>query len=126
MNPQTRACVRAFQRSEGLDETGEPAIDFGIGSSMGGIVTAACESLNPGLFRHIAMLDPPLHPGPGLRERLGLGLTAPNVDLIAMTKKRKVDWPTRKHSWRRLSPSCPPTLRSSERASCDGSERWHW
>ncbi|NIP15848.1 MAG: alpha/beta fold hydrolase [Pseudomonadales bacterium] len=86
-----------------LDETGEPAIDFGIGSSMGGIVTAASEARNPGLFRRIAMLDPPLHPGPELRERLGLGIATPNADLIAMTKKRKAIWPSRsvaRQAWR--------------------------
>jgi pimeloyl-ACP methyl ester carboxylesterase len=86
-----------------LEETGEPAVDYGIGSSMGGIITAASESRNPGLFRRIAMLDPPLHPGPELRARLGLGIAAPNVDLVEMTRKRKTIWPSRaiaRQAWR--------------------------
>ncbi len=78
-----------------LEETGQPSVEFGIGSSMGGIVTAASEARNPGLFQRIAMLDPPLHPLPELRARLGLGVAAPNADLVAMTRKRKTIWPSR-------------------------------
>ncbi len=90
-------------------------IDYGIGSSLGGIITAAAEAAQPGLFKRIAMLDPPIHPTPELLHHFGLPTTgdsgAFSVDLsgdrrrqlVAMTRRRKRVWPSRsaaRDGWR--------------------------
>ena len=79
-----------------LQETGRTSIDYGIGNSFGGIVTAAAESRHPGLFRRIAMLDPPIHPGPELLEQLGIAVSprAPNT-IAEQARKRSAVFPSR-------------------------------
>ncbi len=89
-----------------LAETGLGAISLGVGSSFGGIVTAAAEASQPGLFERIAMLDPPIHPTPEILEALGL----PDVEvanqregLVEQTLKRRSLWPDRQtahQAWR--------------------------
>jgi pimeloyl-ACP methyl ester carboxylesterase len=93
--------------SQLLAEHGESQVDYGIGSSMGGIVTAVAEARHPGLFRRIAMLDPPIHPTPGLIEALGLDLDPGPVSrkssLVEQTRGRRATWPSRDASraaWR--------------------------
>ncbi len=86
-----------------LEETGETAIEFGIGSSLGGIVTAAAESLHPGLFRRIAMLDPPIHPSEALRHELKLARPTEPPDIADQARKRNAIWPSRdtaRQAWR--------------------------
>lgn len=90
-----------------LEEHGESQVDYGIGSSMGGIVTAVAESRRPGLFRRIAMLDPPIHPTPRLVEALRLGLDPAPVgrksSLVEQTRRRRAVWPSReaaRAAWR--------------------------
>lgn len=81
-------------------------IEFGIGSSMGGIVTAAAQARQPGLFKRLALLDPPIHPTAALVARLQLNLEP--VDpmkgaLVEQTLKRRTSWPTLdgpRKSWR--------------------------
>ena len=81
-------------------------IDYGIGSSFGGIITAAAEARQPGLFRRIAMLDPPIHPTAELVERFKLNVAAENPmkdTLVAQTLKRRRNWPSidePRSSWR--------------------------
>jgi pimeloyl-ACP methyl ester carboxylesterase len=88
-----------------LEETGESAIALGVGSSLGGIVTAGAEALNPGLFGRIAMLDPPIHPNDALVKALKLELPAqpqrPNI--AEQARKRSAIWPSRdtaRQAWR--------------------------
>ncbi len=80
-------------------EFDQPRVDYGVGSSFGGIVTAACEAEHPGTFGRVAMLDPPLHPTPESLARVGLGLQpAPPTQreqLVAQTLKRRAVWPSR-------------------------------
>ena len=90
-----------------LEETGEPQVAYGIGNSMGGIVTAVAESRHPGLFERIAMLDPPIHPTPALVTALGLALeTEPGngkESLVDLTRRRRAVWPSRgaaREAWR--------------------------
>ena len=71
-------------------------IDYGIGSSFGGIITAAAEATQPGLFRQIAMLDPPIYPTEALIQQHGLELLEGNPmksTLVAQTLKRRQSWP---------------------------------
>jgi pimeloyl-ACP methyl ester carboxylesterase len=80
-----------------LAETGHARIAYGIGSSFGGVVTAAAEARRPGLFERIAMLDPPIHPDDALRARLdpGGGIVDPRPQIAAQARKRKSVWPSR-------------------------------
>jgi pimeloyl-ACP methyl ester carboxylesterase len=81
-------------------------IDFGIGSSFGGIITAAAEAKQPGLFKRIALLDPPIHPTPSLVKRFHLDIEPVNPvqgGLVAQTLKRRTSWPSLdepRTSWR--------------------------
>ena len=81
-------------------------IDYGIGSSFGGIITAAAEARQPGLFRRIAILDPPIHPTSELVARFKLNIAAENPmksTLVAQTLKRRRNWPSidePRSSWR--------------------------
>ena len=81
-------------------------IDYGIGSSFGGIITAAAEARQPGLFRRIVMLDPPIHPTAELVQQFKLNIPAENPmkeALVAQTLKRRRSWPTieePRSSWR--------------------------
>ena len=73
----------------------QDCIEFGIGSSFGGIITAAAEARVPGLFRHIALLDPPIHPTKELVQRFNLDIDLFNPrkgNLIKQTLKRRVNW----------------------------------
>jgi pimeloyl-ACP methyl ester carboxylesterase len=87
-----------------LEASGQSSIAYGIGNSFGGIVTAAAEAHSPGLFQRIAMLDPPIHPSPELREQLGLepALRSPE-DIAAQARKRSAIFPSRefvRDAWR--------------------------
>lgn len=81
-------------------------IDFGIGSSFGGIITAAAEARQPGLFERIALLDPPIHPTVPLVARFKLDIEAVNPvkgTLVSQTLKRRTNWPSMdepRTSWR--------------------------
>jgi len=75
----------------------QDSIAYGIGSSFGGIITAAAEARTPGLFRRVALLDPPIHPVTHLIERFGLDIEAVDPrqgQLIQQTLKRRVNWPS--------------------------------
>jgi pimeloyl-ACP methyl ester carboxylesterase len=80
-----------------LAETGRAQIDYGIGSSFGGIVSAVAEARSPGLFARIAMLDPPIHPDDALRARLDPsgGIVDPRPLIAAQARKRTAIWPSR-------------------------------
>lgn len=86
-----------------LRETGEPAITLGVGSSLGGIVTAAAEERHPGLFRRIAMLDPPIHPSPAVLRELQLELPTQGSNIAEQARQRSAVWPSRetaRNAWR--------------------------
>jgi len=90
-----------------LQELGHAQVGYGIGSSLGGIVTAVAEAEHPGLFERIAMLDPPIHPTPALVASLGLDLEiAPGErknPLVELTRRRRAVWPSRnaaRDAWR--------------------------
>jgi len=78
-------------------ETGHARIAYGIGSSFGGIVTAAAEAQSPGSFERIAMLDPPIHPDDKLRARLDPsgGIVDPRPMIAAQARRRTSVWPSR-------------------------------
>jgi pimeloyl-ACP methyl ester carboxylesterase len=78
-------------------ETGYARIAYGIGSSFGGIVTAAAEAKSPGSFERIAMLDPPIHPDDELRARLDPsgGIVDPRPQIAAQARRRTAVWPSR-------------------------------
>ncbi len=90
-----------------LEEAGEVRVGYGIGSSMGGIVTAAAEARHPGLFERIAMLDPPIHPTPALISALGLQVEMEPGNQkearVEQTRRRRAAWPSRdaaRAAWR--------------------------
>ncbi len=89
-----------------LDKTGFEKIEFGIGSSFGGIITAAAEAKRPGMFERIALLDPPIHPTVPLVERFKLNIDPVNPvkgQLVPQTLKRRTHWPSLdepRSSWR--------------------------
>lgn len=80
-----------------LEETGGTRIEYGVGSSFGGIVTAMAEAAHPGLFGRVAMLDPPIHPDAALRARLDPsgGIVDPRPMIAAQARKRTAVWPSR-------------------------------
>jgi pimeloyl-ACP methyl ester carboxylesterase len=83
-----------------------PRIAFGIGSSFGGIVTAAAEATRPGLFERIALLDPPITATVEFNRRFGLDLPTGKEQkepLIEQTKRRRAHFPSlddARTSWR--------------------------
>ncbi len=89
-----------------LEDTGFDRIEFGVGSSFGGIVTATAAAKRPELFKRIALLDPPIHPTEELVERFGLDIPGHNpvqAGLVAQTLKRRTEWPSveePRSSWR--------------------------
>jgi len=89
------------------EKFGQEQIAYGVGSSFGGIVTAAAEARRPGTFARIAMLDPPIHPTVELVARFGLDIPAFNPvkdTLVAQTLRRRTEWPSTsgpRDSWRR-------------------------
>ncbi len=90
-----------------LSETGAADIALGVGSSFGGIITAAASARAPELFRRVVMLDPPIHPSEELLAALGMaGAVAPSSEregLVAQTLKRRKVWPSRhaaRQAWR--------------------------
>lgn len=85
-----------------LAETGLTTISLGLGSSFGGIVTAAGEASEPGLFERIVMLDPPIHPTPELLQALSLPVVdtgSQREGLVEQTLKRRALWPDREAAW---------------------------
>ena len=90
-----------------LEWHGGESFVAGIGSSFGGIVTAAAQAAHGGLFEQVFMFDPPIHNSPDLVEALGLPLPTHSTDdraeLVARTLKRRVTWPSREaavEAWR--------------------------
>ncbi|MDH3643276.1 MAG: alpha/beta hydrolase [Gammaproteobacteria bacterium] len=86
-----------------LEETAEQSIALGVGSSMGGIITAGAEARHPGLFQRIAMLDPPIHPSDALLQELGMALPTEQPNIAAQARKRSAIWPSRdtaRQAWR--------------------------
>lgn len=89
-----------------LEETGEPAITLGLGSSFGGIITAGAEATHPGLFRRLLMLDPPIHPTAELAATLGYPAPEGNPQrsgLVEQTLRRRSVWGSRdeaREAWR--------------------------
>lgn len=89
-----------------IKEHGADRIEYGIGSSLGGIVTAAAGVAQPGLFGRVALLDPPIHPSADLVEEFGLDIEVGNPvksTLVAQTLKRRRHWPSveePRQSWR--------------------------
>ena len=74
-----------------------PRIAYGIGSSFGGIVTAAAEARRPGLFERVALLDPPVVATPEMNRRLGLNASNGKErkgPLIEQTRKRRSHFPS--------------------------------
>lgn len=80
-----------------LAESGHAHIEYGIGSSFGGIITAAAQAQQPGLFERIAMLDPPIHPDAALRAQLDPSgaIVDPRPHIAAQARKRTSVWPSR-------------------------------
>jgi pimeloyl-ACP methyl ester carboxylesterase len=85
-----------------LQETGQPAIALGVGSSLGGIISAGAEAENPGLFERIVMLDPPIHPQEATLRELNIELpSAPRKEpgegpnIAEQARKRSAIWPSR-------------------------------
>jgi pimeloyl-ACP methyl ester carboxylesterase len=73
-------------------------IDHGIGSSYGGILTAAAEADHPGLFTRLTLLDPPIHPDNDILKAMGLPEqeeSSHRDGLVAQTLKRRDIWPDR-------------------------------
>ncbi|MEM9624573.1 MAG: alpha/beta hydrolase, partial [Pseudomonadota bacterium] len=82
-----------------LRETGETVVALGLGSSFGGIITAAAAAAPTNLFKQVVMLDPPIHPDPATLEFLGrennITRTDERAGLVAQTLKRRAVWPSR-------------------------------
>lgn len=87
-------------------EFGQDHIALGVGSSFGGIVTAAAQSRTD-LYERIFMLDPPIHPNEDMVKRLGLEgqvvISSEREGLVAQTLRRRSVWPSRdeaRAAWR--------------------------
>ena len=81
-----------------LESHGHDHVALGLGSSLGGVVTAAAAAQRPGRFSRIVMLDPPIHPTANLLAGLGLevtGLMDPRGQLAQMARRRRSVWPSR-------------------------------
>ena len=81
-----------------LKETGRARIHYGIGSSLGGTVTAIAESRRPNTFARIALLDPPLHPGDEWIRKLEIDpstMRFAKAGLAAQARHRRAMWPSR-------------------------------
>ena len=82
-----------------LQTSNQNRIAVGVGSSFGGIVTAAAAAQDPGLFQRVFMFDPPVHSTPDVLERLGVDVDLPNTDdragLVARTLRRRAVWDSR-------------------------------
>jgi len=81
-------------------EFNTPQIAYGIGSSLGGVITAAAEAARPGLFQRIAMLDPPIQATPALLRYFGLSVEEEasaerKSSLVEMTRRRRRIWASR-------------------------------
>lgn len=90
-----------------LEETGAPAIELGLGSSFGGIITAGAEAARPGLYRRLMLLDPPIHATRELVDALGYAHEpepeSRREQLVAQTLRRRAVWPSReaaRQAWR--------------------------
>ena len=86
-----------------LAESSQPSIAVGVGSSFGGIITAAAEAAMPGLFQRVVMLDPPIHSTPDVLAQLGIEMDLPNTDdrteLVARTLRRRTTWESRQAAY---------------------------
>ena len=83
-----------------LIEYQEPRIELGLGSSFGGILTAAAEAEKSGLYGRIVMLDPPVHRTAEIYDRLDLphpeeGFTSHREAITKQTLARRWIWPDR-------------------------------
>ena len=81
-----------------LDETGHDRIEYGIGSSFGGTVTAIAEARRPGTFARIALLDPPLHLTDEWLQQAGLDAAVrarARPELVELARRRRAVWPSR-------------------------------
>ena len=89
-----------------LIETGRDRIDYAIGSSFGGTVSAIAEARYPGTFARIAMLDPPVHLGDEWLQKPGLDPAVKaraRPELVQRASKRRSIWPSRqaiREAWR--------------------------
>ena len=104
-----------------LAETGRERIEYAIGSSFGGTVSAIAEARHSGTFARIAMLDPPLHLADERLEKLGLDPTEMQArvrpNLVQMARRRRGTWPSRqavREAWKDK-----PTFRSWTREAFD-------
>lgn len=95
-----------------LGESGRDRIDYGIGSSLGGVITALAEARRPRTFKRIAMLDPPVHPGEAWIVKLQLDRPAvafAREGLAARARKRRGRWPSRaaiREAWKNKPVFC--------------------
>lgn len=90
-----------------LVEVEADKVALGVGSSFGGIITAAAEALHGGRFEQIVMLDPPIHPTLASAAAVGFDFTPGDGDerdlLVAQTKRRRAVWNSRaeaREAWR--------------------------
>lgn len=82
------------------EEFGIEQIEYGIGSSFGGILTAAVEARHPGTYKRVAMLDPPVHPTAKALRNFAMdpGVEPPpseRAQRVEQTLRRRVVWPSR-------------------------------
>ena len=86
-----------------MSQFDQPQIAHGVGSSFGGIVTAACEAQYPGTFAQISMFDPPIHSTPEIVQQLGLDIEVRNTDdrdeLVARTLRRRATFDSRQQAY---------------------------
>ena len=82
-----------------LDETGETTVALGIGSSFGGIITAAAQAEHGHLFERIVMLDPPIHPTKESAAAAGYKMSSDTSNnrgqLVKQTLRRRAVWESR-------------------------------
>ena len=81
-----------------LEETGHDRIDYGIGSSFGGVAVAIAEARHPETFARIAMLDPPVRPSDEWLTRMRVEPAVAELadrGLAAQARKRREVWPSR-------------------------------
>jgi len=86
---------------------GVARIALGVGSSFGGIVTAAAQAQNAQLFSRLVILDPPIHPTSASAAAVGIEWVEASTDqrkiLVEQTLKRTAVWASRdaaRQAWR--------------------------
>ena len=90
-----------------LSVKGEQQVALAVGSSLGGVITAAAAAAKPELFQRVVMLDSPIVPNAATTSRLGLEMPNatmnPGESISDIARRRRAVWDSRevaRNKWR--------------------------